>query len=252
MQVVFSVRFQLKGVLTYSGKAIMDGNSISVDRELNKSFEREYERGFSSFYRGRLGDPEPDIKIRLEVKFIPCIDNSLYKNGIGVEYTLMDSYFPLRHGGKVTLYQDAHCINDQQLPQITLENGMIFKRGTCWEDMFHAIFRANHVVYIVGWAILPMVRLVREPTRPFPECPQDMSHMTLGDLLKQKASHQVKVLLLPWKDISGFMETQGQETSLFFKNTSVKCVPVTRNPVATSNPLKKWVCFMFPPVPSDF
>ena len=57
----------------------------------------------------------------------------------------------------------------------------------------------------------------------------------LGNLLKQKASEGVKVLILLWneklsteKHINGLMRTHDVETQKFFEGTSVECVLVQR------------------------
>ncbi|KAL0366002.1 UNVERIFIED_CONTAM: Phospholipase D delta [Sesamum radiatum] len=96
--------------------------------------------------------PKPDTAIRLQMTFIPCQQNPIYLNGISENYGLEKSYFPLRHGGKVTLYQDAHVI-DGMLPEIGLDDGRNFEHQKCWEDICHAILEAHHLVYIVGWSI---------------------------------------------------------------------------------------------------
>lgn len=139
--------------------------------------------------------PKHDCAIRVRLKFSPCLENPLYQAGISGDYGLRESYFPWRHGGKVTLYQDAHVI-DGTLPNIKLENGSDFEHDKCWEDICHAILEAHHLVYVVGWSVFHKVKLVREPTKPLP----NGGDLTLGDLLKYKSQEGVRVLLLVWDD----------------------------------------------------
>ncbi|PIN01721.1 Phospholipase D [Handroanthus impetiginosus] len=145
---------------------------------------------------GPCGKPhKPDSAIRLQIAFTPCHKNPIYTNGISENYALKESYFPLRHGGKVTLYQDAH-LADGMLPEIRLDETQQFEHEKCWEDICHAILEAHHLVYIVGWSIYHKVKLVREPTRPLPRG----GNLSLGELLKYKSQEGVRVLLLVWDD----------------------------------------------------
>lgn len=138
---------------------------------------------------------KPDSAILLQITFTPCNTNPLYLKGISENYELKESYFPLRHGGNVTLYQDAH-VPDGMLPEIGLDGNKVFGHEKCWEDMCHAILEAHHLVYVVGWSIYHKVKLVREPTRPLPRG----GNLNLGELLKYKSQEGVRVLLLVWDD----------------------------------------------------
>ncbi|KAG2696564.1 hypothetical protein I3760_07G063600 [Carya illinoinensis] len=176
--------------------------------------------------------PKLETALKLELKFTPSEKNLLYQHGIagdpehkGVRHT----YFPLRKGCHLTLYQDAH-MPENMLPEIELEKGKTFKQETCWEDICHAIAEAHHLIYIVGWSIYHKVKLIREPTRSLPRG----GDLTLGDLLKYKSEEGVRVLLLVWNDKTsrdllfiqtpGVMTTHDEETKKFFKNSSVSCV----------------------------
>ncbi|MBA0837368.1 hypothetical protein Goarm_009532 [Gossypium armourianum] len=155
--------------------------------------------------------PKPDCAVHLEMKFIKCEEMSFFKYGMATnsnEFGIRNCYFPARHGGSVTLYQDAHVMQST-LPPIMLENGTVFKNEPCWEDICHAILEAHHMVYIVGWSVFHKVRLVREPTRPLPKG----GSLSLGDLLKYKSEEGVRVLLLVWDDKTSH--------SKFFINTVV-------------------------------
>lgn len=175
--------------------------------------------------------PKPDCAIHLEMRFIKCTETPFYRYGMAAnptEFGIGNCYFPVRHGGSLTLYQDAHV--EALAPEIELENGTLFKHEPCWEDICHSILEAHHLVYIVGWSIFHKVKLVREPTRPLP----NGGNLSLGDLLKYKSQEGVRVLLLVWDDktshskffinTAGLMQTHDEETGKFFKHSSVSCV----------------------------
>ncbi|XVE94485.1 hypothetical protein REPUB_Repub02eG0013100 [Reevesia pubescens] len=176
--------------------------------------------------------PKPDCAVHMEMRFIKCEEIPFYRFGMAAnptEFGIGNCYFPVRHGGSVTLYQDAH-VKESMVPEIELENGTVFKLEPCWEDICHAILEAHHLVYIVGWSIFHEVKLVREPTKPLP----NGGNLSLGDLLKYKSQEGVRVLLLVWDDktshskffinTTGVMQTHDEETRKFFKHSSVSCV----------------------------
>ncbi|KAJ3706790.1 hypothetical protein LUZ61_010495 [Rhynchospora tenuis] len=192
-------------------------------------------------------------QVHIAFKFTPVDDNPDYKDGIagdrlsrGVE----DAYFPLRKGGQVTLYQDAH-VRDGDLPEILLDEGRVFTHEKCWEDICDAILEARHLIYIVGWSIYTKVKLVREPTRPLPEA----GLSTLGDLLKYKSEEGVRVCLLVWDDrtsnetlmlnMRGLMQTHDEETRKFFKHSTVICVLSPRYPSSKLSIMKQQVVGSF-------
>lgn len=142
--------------------------------------------------------PKPETAIRIEMRFVAVEDNSLYKRGIAADPEhkgVRNTYFPVRKGSSVRLYQDAHA-PEGILPEIKLEGGEVYRHGKCWEDICYAISEAHHMVYLVGWSIYHKVRIVREPSRPLPRG----GNLTLGELLKYKSEEGVRVLLLVWDD----------------------------------------------------
>ncbi|KAG6704722.1 hypothetical protein I3842_07G146600 [Carya illinoinensis] len=176
--------------------------------------------------------PKPDAAVRIEMRFTKCEDNPLYRYGIAADpdhFGVRNCYFPVRQGGSVTLYQDAHVL-ESMVPEIELDDGKKFEHAACWEDICHAILEAHHLVYIVGWSVFHKVKLVREPSRPLP----NGGNLNLGDLLKYKSQEGVRVLLLVWDDktshskffinTTGVMQTHDEETRKFFKHSSVTCV----------------------------
>ncbi|KAG5229098.1 phospholipase [Salix suchowensis] len=146
----------------------------------------------------------------------------------GVPYT----FFSQRQGCRVSLYQDAH-IPDNFIPKIPLASGEYYEPHRCWEDVFDAITNAKHLIYITGWSVYTEISLVRDSRRPKPG-----GDITLGDLLKKKASEGVRVLMLVWDDRTsvcllkkdGLMATHDEETEHYFQNTDVHCVLCPRNP----------------------
>lgn len=148
---------------------------------------------------GQYGNPlKPYPELHVTLQFRPVGENPLYKDGVGAgpDYLgVPNTYFPLRKGGSVTLYQDAH-VPDGMLPEIALDGGKVYQHNKCWEDICHAILEAHHLIYIIGWSIYHPVKLVREPTRVLPAG----GELTLGELLKYKSQEGVRVVILIWDD----------------------------------------------------
>ncbi|XP_027360843.1 phospholipase D delta [Abrus precatorius] len=193
--------------------------------------------------------PKPDTALHIEMKFTPVEENPLYRAGIAADPEhrgVRNTYFPVRKGSSVRLYQDAQC-PDMTVPEIKLDGGKIYRHGKCWEDICYAISEAHHMVYLVGWSIYHKVKLVREPTRPLPRG----GDLTLGELLKYKSEEGVRVLLLVWDDktshdkvffkTSGVMQTHDEETRKFFKHSSVMCVLAPRYASSKMSFLKQQV-----------
>ncbi|KAF5816799.1 putative phospholipase D [Helianthus annuus] len=170
--------------------------------------------------------------LRLSIQYFSIEKLSLYHNGVGAgpHYIgVPGTYFPLRQGGRVTLYQDSH-VHNRSLPDLKLDQDMHYVHGSCWNDIFDAISKARHLIYITGWSVWHKVKLVRGVANT-PE-------YTLGDLLKLKSQEGVRVLLLVWDDptsrnilgykIEGLMATHDEETRHFFKHSSVQVLLVPR------------------------
>ncbi|KAL2928676.1 Phospholipase D gamma 1 [Bienertia sinuspersici] len=104
--------------------------------------------------------------------------------GLGSTYSgVPRTYFPLRRGNRVTLYQDAH-VEDGMLPNFGLEDGMHYVHGQCWHDVFDAISGATKMVYLTGWSVTHVIELVRGGG-------DHASGVPLGTLLKNKAEEGV-------------------------------------------------------------
>ncbi|KAB2018217.1 hypothetical protein ES319_D08G214100v1 [Gossypium barbadense] len=167
--------------------------------------------------------------LTLSIQYIPIQQVAIYHKGLGSgpEYHgVPGTYFPLRQGCKLTLYQDAH-IHDGFLPNLKIDGNVQYEHGTCWQDICNAIGQARRLIYIAGWSVYHNVRLVRETDKA--------SKTTLGDLLKIKSQEGVRVLLLVWDDPTsrsilgyktdlqeGIMNTNDEETRRFFKHSSVQ------------------------------
>ncbi|CAN6808854.1 unnamed protein product [Brassica oleracea] len=164
--------------------------------------------------------------LSLAIQYTPVEMMKIYQMGVGNECEgVPGTYFPLRKGGRVTLYQDAH-VEDGTLPRVDLDGGMQYIHGKCWEDMADAIRQAKNLIYITGWSVYHPVRLVRRNNDP--------TDGVLGDLLKERSQEGVRVLLLVWDDRTssnfmghrtcGLMETSDEEIRHFFKNSSVQVI----------------------------
>ncbi|OIW19211.1 hypothetical protein TanjilG_20336 [Lupinus angustifolius] len=173
-------------------------------------------------------------KIHVKLQYFDVTKDRNWARGIrsakypGVPYT----FFSQRRGCKITLYQDAH-VPDNFVPKIPLSGGKTYEPHRCWEDIFDAITNAKHLIYITGWSVYTEISLVRDSRRPKPG-----GDITLGELLKKKASEGVRVLILVWDDRTsgnllkkdGLMATHDEETEEFFSGTDVNCVLCPRNP----------------------
>ncbi|XP_022714828.1 phospholipase D alpha 1 [Durio zibethinus] len=177
---------------------------------------------------------ESGAKIHVKLQYFDVTRDRNWDRGIisqkfpGVPYT----FYPQRQGCKVSLYQDAH-IPDGFVPKIPLAGGKYYEPHRCWEDIFDAITNAKHLIYITGWSVYTEIPLVRDSRRPKPG-----GDITIGELLKKKASEGVRVNMLVWDDRTsvgllkkdGLMATHDEETENFFKETDVNCVLCPRNP----------------------
>ncbi|KAK1425964.1 hypothetical protein QVD17_14631 [Tagetes erecta] len=172
-------------------------------------------------------------RIHVTLKYVSVARDSHWSQGIksptfgGIPYT----FFRQREGCQVTLYPDAHIIDDTLTSYLVSEGYYAPQR--CWEDVFDAITNAKHLIYITGWSVYTNILLIRDPRRPKPG-----GDVTLGQLLKRKADEGVNVLMLVWDDRTsvealkkdGLMATHDQETGDYFRNTKVHCVLCPRDP----------------------
>lgn len=135
----------------------------------------------------------PAAELRFSLRYTPA---QLQHGSSPLCAAVPNAYFPLRRGGRVTLYQDAH-VADGQLPAVELDGGATYRHGRCWEDISRAVVDAHLLVYVVGWSIHHPIRLVREPTGTGTGA---TTTKTLGELLKGKVHEGVRVVMLIWDD----------------------------------------------------
>ncbi|XP_062030217.1 phospholipase D gamma 1-like isoform X1 [Rosa rugosa] len=175
----------------------------------------------------------PGVVLSLSIQYTSIQKMTFCNCGVGSDpdhQGVPGTYFPVRKGGKVTLYQDAH-VPDGCLPNFELDGGLEYEHGNCWQDIFDAISKARHLIYITGWSLCHKVTLVRDN--------HGASDCTLGDLLKTKSQEGVRVLLLVWDDPTsrnimgsikgGLMHTNDEELRRFFKNSSVQVLLCPRS-----------------------
>ncbi|CAN6314264.1 unnamed protein product [Urochloa humidicola] len=178
----------------------------------------------------------PGAVLRLSATYLPVGRLTMYHHGVtpGPHFAgVPRTYFPMRRGGRVTLYQDAH-VPDGTLPEISLGTdgdggGECYRHGQCWRDVYDAISHARRLIYITGWSVFHTIHLVRDGTGGMP----------LGDLLRRKSQEGVRVLLLVWDDptsrsvlgikMEGYMGTRDEETRRFFKHSSVQILLCPRS-----------------------
>ncbi|XP_042879392.1 phospholipase D gamma 1-like [Penaeus japonicus] len=145
--------------------------------------------------------------IHMKVRFTPA--SHAAEQGMEVPR----AYFPMRKGGSLALYQDAHST---PLPGVTAEAEGVF------EAIANTIRRAKRFVYITGWSVWTSTRLERDKEE------------TLGELLKQRAAEGVQVLLLIWDEkfssvlCAGLMGTHDQATETYFEGSGVHVAMVRR------------------------
>lgn len=183
---------------------------------------------------GSNGKPsKPGATLKLSIQYIPIEKHGKCYHGVGADpehVGIPGTYFPLRKGGKVTLYQDAH-VPDGTLPDVSLDHGAHYEHGKCWMDIFGAISQARRLIYITGWSVFHTVKLVRDADSGLDG--------SLGFLLKSKSQEGVRVLLLVWDDptsrsilgyqMDGVMATRDEETRRFFKHSSVQVLLCPRS-----------------------
>ena len=120
-----------------------------------------------------------------------------------------------------------NSIKVHQVEEISESN---YTPANCWEDVTRAIYNARKFIYITGWSVWVQLRLIRGD---FPEdIPLEFAKMTLGEMLKQKASEGVRVLLLVWNEATsafgwgGLMGTHDEETHAYFQDTGYLFFPL--------------------------
>ena len=174
------------------------------------------------------GKPHGRAELYIKVQFIA-------RHTLEQTYEV-DCYFPMRRNCSVTLYQDAHALGLEQMPQFKLLAQQMphlpieqIAPRSCWNDMYRTIMDAQHIICITGWAVWYHLKLFRGPDR-------NIDDRSLGDILTQKAREGVKVYVMVWSEktsgdfvgTEGVMGTHDMETYNLFKKTEVKCALAPR------------------------
>ncbi|KAK8962401.1 Phospholipase D alpha 1 [Platanthera guangdongensis] len=223
--VIFTVKFANAIGASLVGRAYLPVEEILDGEEVDRWLE------ICDADRNPL---DSGAKIHVKLQFFEISKDRNWGRGIwspkypGVPYT----FFSQRNGCRVSLYQDAH-VPDNFIPKIPLANGRYYEPRRCWEDIFDAISDAKHLIYITGWSVYAEITLVRDSKRQKPG-----GDVTIGELLKRKASEGVRVLMLVWDDRTsvgllkkdGLMATHDEETENYFNGSEVQCVLCPRNP----------------------
>lgn len=186
--IVFTVKDQ-----DMLGTQHMGDVKIPVERVLNGGVVN----GWFDVLDSQGRQTKHNAQLCLCASYVPVEQNLIYTQGIAGEdsHAVPSTYFPSRKGCRLTLYQDTH-VYDGTLPRIRLDGGKMYEPRRCWEDLCAAINDAQHLIYIAGWSVYDKVKLIRDYNRPVPAG----GDLTLGELLKLKASQGVKVLLMIWDD----------------------------------------------------
>jgi hypothetical protein len=92
------------------------------------------------------------------------------------------AYFDALDGNNVRFYQGAHNDNET-VPPYYKPSGQPFAVHGCWDDIYDAISNAQKFVYLTGWSVHPLTRLVRHTEGKKP----------IGELLKDAAERGVAV-----------------------------------------------------------
>ncbi|KAH7681651.1 phospholipase D1/2 protein [Dioscorea alata] len=222
--VIFTVKFDNAIGASLVGRAYLPVEEILDGEEVDKWLD----------ICDKENNPVGEAKIHVKLQYFDVSKDRNWARGIrspkfpGVPYT----FFSQRQGCKVSFYQDAH-VPDNFIPKIPLADGKYYEPHRCWEDIFDAITNAQHFIYITGWSVYTEITLIRDSKRQKPG-----GDVTLGELLKKKASEGVRVLMLVWDDRTsvgllkkdGLMATHDEETAKFFEGTDVHCVLCPRNP----------------------
>ena len=155
---------------------------------------------------------------------------------------ISDCYFDTTSDNKVTLYQDAHTLDNELMRSIVLSNGNHYTPTCAWMDISEALNGARILIYVTGWSVYANVILVRD---------SNGQGETLGDLLRRKARDGVRVLILIWDeklstDITpGLMGTHDNETAMYFHGSGVQVVLAPRHKTHTSYLQGSWISTCF-------
>lgn len=188
--------------------------------------------------------------VTLGFEYIPLRDLMMRSWG---DLSVPDSYFPLRKGCMVTLYQDAHA-PENSLPPVYDYKHTAYKQRSAWKEIYNAILHAKVIIYVAGWSVDVELMMIRDETavgrspnaRGISAKPLKSRPLTVGELLKKKADEGVTVSVVVWDEVAsvnalegiintdGVMATQDEKTYSFFRNTKVHCEKFSRTDDGTN------------------
>ncbi|KAE8728041.1 Nucleotide-rhamnose synthase/epimerase-reductase [Hibiscus syriacus] len=119
------------------GSQIMGAVGIPVEQLCSAT---KIERTFP-ILNGKGEPSKPGAVLTLSVKYTPIQQMAIYSRGLGSgpdHHRVPGTYFPIRKGCKVTLYQDAH-VHDGLLPNLEVDGIVGYEHGSCWQDICNAI-----------------------------------------------------------------------------------------------------------------
>ncbi len=124
---------------------------------------------------------------------IPSQERPLYEKGITKSGFVPHTFFPMRQGNAVRLYNDAHNPHAGPNPKIPLATGAMYEEKSCWDDLYADLQAAKVFVYVAGWSVVDHTTLVRSFEKTEQPGP------TIGELLKHKADDEkLKVGFVGW------------------------------------------------------
>ena len=87
----------------------------------------------------------------IKIKYKP------YEDNFGeTELPLPDTYFPLRHGNRVTLYS---CVSSKTASPASFEEKD--SAPSLWLDLYRSLVAATNFIYITGWSVNTNIKLLR-------------------------------------------------------------------------------------------
>ncbi|CAB4065983.1 PLD1_2 [Lepeophtheirus salmonis] len=167
-------------------------------------------------------------QLYVKVVYQPCVREILPSD---IDRACRDCYFTLKSGNRVTLYSCARNIDSRiSIPGTTNDSQIDYYPSSLWIDLFKSIVGATKFIYIMGWSINTKIKLLRGDDWKKLSTPEevDLSNLSLGELLLNKADSGVRVLVMIWGETTAIMGTHDTETVNFFKGTRVFVAKVGR------------------------
>lgn len=201
-------------MLTVLASDIIENGTIEGWFPLAEYTDKSADGDEESFGDGSRGE------LHIEICYQPIAEVAPALGEVGLE----NSYYPVRSGVNVTLYQDAE-VTPGSLGEVPCNPD--YHHARCWVELSKAIMDSTKIIYISGWAVYASLVMVRTAD-------DDHEGVSLGDMLKQKADEGVKVCVLAWDELAsnmfskGLMGTHDEELVDYFEDSAVTVVKVPR------------------------